>query len=198
MLIRFFDVLFSFLGLMLLLPFFIIIALLILLDSHGGAFYLQNRVGKNNIEFKLLKFRTMSSYSDRYGSLTIGKRDQRITRIGYYLRKFKIDELPQLINVIMGRMSLVGPRPEVRKYVELYNEKQRTILKVKPGITDFASIEFTNENEILALSANPEKTYIEEIMPAKINLNMTYINNRSIKNYFKILFNTIKVILRIK
>jgi lipopolysaccharide/colanic/teichoic acid biosynthesis glycosyltransferase len=153
-------------------------------------------VGFKDIEFRLIKFRTMSVNSDKAGLLTVGLRDQRITRIGYYLRKLKLDELPQLVNVLVGKMSLVGPRPEVRKYVNFYNEKQRSILNIKPGITDYASIAFVKENEILALSENPEKTYIEEIMPKKINLNMAYINNPNLKNYFRIILLTIKTIIK--
>ncbi len=196
MLIRFFDVLFSLLGLVFLFPIFLIVSILIIYDSNGGVFYIQTRVGKNNQGFKLLKFRTMAPYSDIVGSLTVGLRDHRVTKVGYYLRKFKIDELPQLINVLIGNMSLVGPRPEIRKYVDLYNEEQRVILSVRPGITDYASIEFRNENGILARSENPERTYVEVIMPEKIRLNMLYINNQSIKNYFQILFLTIKAIIK--
>lgn len=129
--------------------------------------------------------------ADRAGLLTVGGRDNRITNAGYYLRKFKIDELPQLINVLKGEMSLVGPRPEVRKYVDLYTPDQQKVLQVRPGITDMASIAYKNENELLAKSADPEKTYIEEVMPEKLKLNMVYINDPSLINYLKIIFKTI-------
>jgi len=197
MIIRFFDIVFSLIFLLILFPFLVLISLLIIVDSKGGIFYFQYRVGYKDIEFRLIKFRTMSTNSDKAGLLTVGSRDQRITRIGYYLRKLKLDELPQLVNVLVGNMSLVGPRPEVRKYVNFYNETQRSILNIKPGITDYASIAFVKENEILALSENPEKTYIEEIMPKKINLNMAYINNPNLKNYFRILLLTIKTIIKL-
>lgn len=196
MIIRFFDILFSLLGLIVLSPLLFVISLLIVIDSKGGIFYFQNRVGKNSVEFRLYKFRTMEVNSDKNGSLTIGTRDIRISRIGYYLRKYKLDELPQLINVLIGDMNLVGPRPELRKYVDLYNEKQKSILNVKPGITDYASIEYFNENEILANSLNPEKTYIEDIMPKKIELNMKYIYNKNVKIYFSIIINTIFQIVK--
>ncbi len=140
----------------------------------------------------------MALDSDLNSQLTIGERDPRITGIGYYLRKFKIDELPQLINVLAGQMSMVGPRPEVRKYVDLYTDEQKIVLSVKPGITDFASIMFVCENETLASSDFPENTYIYEILPTKIKLNMKFINNSSISNYFYILYLTIRYILKIK
>jgi lipopolysaccharide/colanic/teichoic acid biosynthesis glycosyltransferase len=167
---------------------------LILIDSKGGIFFTQNRVGKNNKDFKLLKFRTMKNNSEKKGQLTIGSKDTRITKIGYYLRKFKIDEIPQVLNVLKGDMSLVGPRPEVRKYVDKYSDYQKQVLNVKPGITDFASIEYFNENEILSKSENPEETYIQEIMPHKIELNLEFINNPSLKNYFLIISKTLKAI----
>jgi lipopolysaccharide/colanic/teichoic acid biosynthesis glycosyltransferase len=129
--------------------------------------------------------------SDNAGLLTVGKKDRRITRVGLFLRKYKLDELPQLINVLIGNMSIVGPRPEVRKFVNLYSEKQKEILQIKPGITDIASIEYFNENELLENSADHEIFYIEKVMPAKIELNMFYINNQNIKHYFRIIFNTI-------
>lgn len=190
MLKRSFDIILSFIGLIILLPFFLIISLFILFDSKGGVFYLQNRVGLNQIEFKLFKFRTMHSNAEKKGLITVGYNDSRITKVGYYLRKYKIDELPQLINVLFGTMSFVGPRPEVKKYVDLYSIEQLKVLSVKPGITDYASIEYSNENEILAKSENPDKTYIEEIMPAKLALNNKYINEMSFVTDIKIIFNT--------
>ena len=138
----------------------------------------------------------MRSGSDKKGLITVGERDPRITYSGYYLRKYKLDELPQLINVFKGDMSLVGPRPEVRKYVGYYTESQMKVLSVKPGITDYASIKFVDENTILGQSANPEKTYIEKILPEKISLNMNYIDNHSIAQYFKVIFLTLLSILR--
>lgn len=192
---RLFDIFFSFIGLVILLPFFIIIGLLIVIDSPGGVFYKQTRVGKNNKDFKLFKFRSMRTDSDKKGLLTVGGRDSRITRMGYFIRKYKIDELPQLLNVFLGDMSLVGPRPEVRKYVSLYNESQKKVLRVKPGITDFASIEYSNENEILGKAENPEQVYIDEIMPAKLNLNLKYIAEQSFITDLKIIFKTIVKII---
>lgn len=193
---RIFDIFFSSLGLLILSPFFIIIGLIIVIDSHGGVFYKQVRVGKDNIDFYLFKFRSMSTDADKKGLLTVGGRDSRITRIGYFIRKYKLDELPQLLNVFIGDMSLVGPRPEVRKYVDLYNEQQKQVLAVKPGITDYASIEYSNENELLGKAENPEQVYIDEIMPAKLMLNMKYISEKSIITDLKIIFKTIGKIIR--
>jgi lipopolysaccharide/colanic/teichoic acid biosynthesis glycosyltransferase len=192
--IRFFDIIFSFLGLIILLPFFIIIALLIVCISCGSIFYTQKRVGKQNKDFTLFKFRTMNVGADKKGLLTVGEEDARVTKVGRFLRKYKLDELPQLFNVLKGDMSLVGPRPEVRKYVNLYNDAQKRVLKVRPGITDYASIEYLDENSILAQSDEPEKQYIEEIMPKKLQLNLRYIENRSLREYFRILFLTVKSI----
>lgn len=194
MLKRLFDILVSFILLVLLSPVFIFISLLIIFDSRGGVFFRQIRVGQLGNDFKLLKFRTMKPDSDKKGLLTVGARDNRITKVGYFLRKYKLDELPQLLNVLGGSMSLVGPRPEVRKYVDLYTEEQAKVLNVKPGITDYASIEYINENEILAQSSNPEQTYIEEVMPAKLKLNQIYIQNPGLAHDFKILFLTLKKI----
>lgn len=195
MLKRLFDIVCSFAGLLLLSPFFIIISILIVVDSRGGVFYRQVRVGKNNIDFKLFKFRTMASGADKKGLLTVGGRDSRITKIGYYLRKYKLDELPQLLNVFIGDMSLVGPRPEVRKYVDMYNAEQKKVLDVKPGITDYASIEYSNENELLSKSGDPEKTYIEEVMPAKLLLNKKYIDEKGLLTDIRIIFRTIAKIV---
>ena len=184
------DILFSLIGLICLFPFFIFISFFIFITSKGGVFFVQLRVGKNNKDFNLYKFRTMFLNSDNKGLLTVGNNDKRITKLGYYLRKNKLDELPQLINVLNGTMSLVGPRPEVRKYVNLYNSEQKSILDVKPGITDLASIMYYNENEILANSVNPEQTYINEIMPIKLELNKQYINEMSLLTDLKIIFKT--------
>lgn len=196
MLKRIFDIFFSFIGLVILLPFFIIIGLLIVIDSPGGVFYKQARVGKNSIDFYLFKFRSMRTGADKKGLLTVGGHDSRITTMGYFIRKYKIDELPQLLNVFLGDMSLVGPRPEVRKYVDLYNEKQKEVLSVKPGITDYASIEYSNENELLGKAENPEKVYIDEIMPAKLKLNLKYIAEQGIITDLKIIIKTIGKIIK--
>ena len=185
--IRFFDIIFSVVGLLLLSPFFLIIYILIRCESKGGGFYCQQRVGKDGRMFGLYKFRSMRTGSDKKGLITVGGHDSRITRMGYFIRKYKIDELPQLWNVLKGDMSLVGPRPEVKKYVDLYTEEQRRVLSVRPGITDYASIEYVDENEILGKADDPDRVYVEEIMPAKIKLNMRYIENRSLKEYFKII-----------
>jgi lipopolysaccharide/colanic/teichoic acid biosynthesis glycosyltransferase len=194
--IRFFDLLFSILGLILLFPILLLISLAIVLDSKGGLFYRQSRVGKNNRDFLLIKFRTMRPGSEKEGTLTLGDRDRRITGTGVFLRKMKLDELPQLINVLRGDMSLVGPRPDLRKYVDLYTEKQKEILLQKPGITDYASIEYVDESEILGHSTDPEKTYVEVIMPAKLELNRKFIENPSLKNYFRILGLTLRKLIR--
>ena len=188
--IRITDIVFSFIGILICLPIFTIIYLLIVIESKGGGFYIQKRVGRNNIDFSLYKFRSMRVGSDKKGLITIGGRDPRMTRMGYFIRRFKLDELPQLMNVFVGDMSFVGPRPEVRKYVEMYNEAQRQVLSVRPGITDYASIEYVDENEILGSATDPEKVYIEEIMPHKIILNMKFIEHKSIKEYFYIIFLT--------
>ena len=188
---RIFDIVLSLIGITVLLPFFFLFAVLIILNSGFPIFYLQKRVGKNGIDFSLLKFRTMKKDSDKKGLLTIGENDSRITTIGRFLRKYKIDELPQLFNVLMGDMSLVGPRPEVRKYVDMYSAEQKKVLSVKPGITDYASIEYANENEILSKSENPEQLYINEVMPAKLKLNLKYIAEKSFVTDLEIIFKTI-------
>ena len=194
--IRLFDIFFSALGLIILFPFFIVFYLLIRLESKGGAFYIQERIGKNGKPFGLYKFRSMRVGSDAEGLLTVGERDNRITRIGYILRKTKIDELPQLMNVLKGDMSLVGPRPEVRKYTDMYTEEQRTVLCVRPGITDYASIEYVNENELLSTADDPERMYIEKVMPDKIKLNMKYLEHYTVGEYFKIIFLTFKSLVK--
>lgn len=195
--IRFFDIVFSLIGIILLLPLFLIVYLLIITESKGGGFYLQDRVGKNGVDFKLYKFRSMRVGSDKKGLITIGGRDPRMTKTGCFIRRFKLDELPQLFNVLKGQMSLVGPRPEVRKYVQLYTIDQLRVLSLRPGITDYASIEYVDENKILGKAANPEKVYIEEIMPDKIRLNLKYIDNYNICEYFKIIFMTIwKIVVK--
>lgn len=187
---RIFDILFSIIILCLFSPFGIIVSLLILLTSRGGVFYIQERIGKNGVPFGLYKFRTMRPNADRAGTLTVGMRDPRITQIGYFLRKFKLDEFPQFLNVLKGDMSIVGPRPEVAEYVNLYTEDQRKILEVRPGITDVASLEYFKENEILGQAENPQKAYIEEIMPAKIELNKRYLARPTLGNDLHIMWRT--------
>jgi len=189
--IRVFDFMLSIIGIIMLSPFLILISILIKCTSKGPIFYKQSRVGILNSNFKVMKFRTMKVDSDKVGLLTIGGRDSRVTLVGYYLRKFKLDELPQLFNVLLGEMSLVGPRPEVRKYVDLYSIEQQKVLNLKPGITDWASIKYRDENIILEKSVDPEYDYINKIMPDKITYNLIYIENYSIKEYFKIIFATL-------
>ena len=195
MLKRIFDITLSLFGLIILLPFMLIIAILIKLDSKGPVFFKQIRVTKNGREFKIFKYRTMRVGSDKYSQITVGK-DNRITKIGAFLRKYKLDEIPQLINVFIGDMSLVGPRREVPKYVAFYTDEQKEILKVRAGITDYASIEFSDENDLLASEEDPEKAYIEKIMPKKIELNKKYILEISILTDIKIILLTIKKILK--
>ncbi len=196
MLKRGFDIFFSLFGLILLSPLLLFISIIIKLGSKGSVIYVQQRVGKNNKNFNLLKFRTMKVDSERKGLLTIGKNDSRITSTGYFLRKYKLDELPQLLNVIKGEMSFVGPRPEVRKYVDMYNKEQKKILEVRPGITDIASIKYRNESELLNGSTDPEKYYIIALMPDKINMNIAYIKDSSLFKDIKVILKTLLAILK--
>ncbi|MBA3827733.1 MAG: sugar transferase [Taibaiella sp.] len=193
---RFFDILFSFLGLIILSPILAVAAICVKFGSKGSAFYKQKRVGKYGKEFLLIKFRTMHIDADKRGLLTVGGRDPRITTTGYYLRKYKLDELPQLWNVLIGDMSIVGPRPEVKRYTDLYTREQLHILDVRPGITDEASVKYRNENEILSTQPDPEQYYIIHVMPAKIELNRIYIQAPTILNYFRIIFLTIGTIFK--
>lgn len=193
---RLFDILFASFVLLCFLPFGIIISLWIVLGSNGGAFYRQVRVGQNGKDFELLKFRTMRPNADSTGKLTVGMRDPRITSVGFFLRKYKLDEFPQFWNVLIGDMSIVGPRPEVREYVNLYNADQQRVLLAKPGITDYASLEYFTENEILGASETPEKTYIQEVMPAKLKLNLKYIDQISLGTDLKIIGLTFLKIFR--
>ncbi len=190
MLKRIVDILFSLIVLLVLLPLMLVISVIINFESRGGFFYFQQRVGKNGKDFKLIKFRTMVIGADKNSLLTVGTNDKRITGFGKILRKFKLDELPQLLNIIYGDMSIVGPRPEVRKYVNLYNKEQLHVLSIRPGLTDYASIEYIDENKILAESDDAEKMYIEKIMPHKLELNLKYIKNRSFATDMKIIFKT--------
>ena len=188
---RLFDITASFFGILILSPLLIFIGLWVGLSSKGGVFYKQIRVGRNNKDFKLYKFRSMRVNSDKQGLLTVGSKDSRITKAGYFIRKYKIDELPQLFNVLKGDMSFVGPRPEVRRYVDLYSEEQMKVLSVRPGITDPASIKYRNENDILSSQSNPEQYYIQHIMPDKLKINIDYINTRTFVKDIKIIFQTI-------
>jgi len=192
---RLFDIVFSLVLIVVLLPIGFVVSIWIVLDDFGSPFFVQQRVGLGGRNFGLLKFRSMRKNAESKGQLTVGMKDNRITRSGYFIRKYKIDELPQLVNVFLGEMSVVGPRPEVPKYVLLYNEEQQNVLSIKPGITDFASIEYVRENELLSASSEPEKTYIEEIMPAKLELNLKYLREQSFLTDMKIILQTIKAIL---
>lgn len=193
---RLFDVGCCVLGLIVLAPILLLIALLIRTDSKGPILYVQERIGLNGRPFYIFKFRTMGMDADKKGLLTVGGKDPRVTRIGYYLRRYKLDELPQLFNVLKGDMSLVGPRPEVKKYVDIYSSSQREVLTVKPGITDYASIVFVDENDILAKSADPEQAYIQEIMPAKLALNRKYIAEKGLLTDLRIILKTMLRIIR--
>lgn len=193
---RCFDIVVSLIILSVFLPFGILIALAIKLDSKGTIFYRQERVGKNGKVFRLLKFRTMRTDADKAGKLTVGMRDPRITRIGYFLRKTKLDEFTQFWNVLIGDMSIVGPRPEVQEYVNLYTPQQREILTVRPGITDYASLEYFHENEILGAAENPRETYIHEVMPAKLDLNKKYLQNPTLLHDLKLMWMTFAKVLK--
>lgn len=194
---RLFDLLVSTVMLVILSPLLLVLALAVKFSSKGPVFYLQERIGKNEKPFRIFKFRTMFLDADKKGLLTVGGRDPRVTPVGYFLRKYKLDELPQLFNVVLGEMSLVGPRPEVKRYVEMYSVEQRKVLEVKPGITDYASIEYSNENELLGKADDPEKMYVEEIMPAKLLLNLRYVHEKSFFVDLKIIFRTaMKIFVR--
>lgn len=192
---RLFDIVSSGLGLVALSPLFLVLGIWIKLDSTGPIFYRQVRVGKNNKDFKLFKFRSMRPDSDKLGLITVGGRDPRVTRSGYYIRKYKLDEFPQLINVFKGDMSLVGPRPEVRKYVDMYTPEQMKVLNVRPGITSLASIRYRNENEILAAAEDPDKCYIEQVMPDKLAIDLEYVDKANLWNDIKLIFSTFKEII---
>ena len=194
--IRFLDILLSGTFLILLSPLFVFLYILIYMGSKGKGIFTQERIGKGGVKFKLYKFRTMRQNADRQGLITIGGKDPRITCIGLYIRKYKLDELPQLWNVLIGDMSFVGPRPEVEKYTKLYNEEQKKVLSVRPGITDWASIRYMDENTILGKSKDPEKAYVEQIMPDKIQYNMIWINHQGVIEYFKIIFFTVIKLFR--
>ncbi|MEE0947124.1 MAG: sugar transferase [Bacteroidales bacterium] len=188
---RLFDVVCSFFGLLVLSPLFVFLSLWVGLGSKGGVFYKQKRVGRFNKDFTLYKFRSMRVGADKKGLLTIGGKDSRVTKAGFFIRKYKLDELPQLLNVLKGDMSFVGPRPEVRKYVDMYTERQLKVLDVRPGITDLASIKYRNENDLLAAADNPEQYYIDVVMQDKLALNLQYIETRTFFGDIKLIFRTI-------
>lgn len=192
---RLFDIVFSLLALAILIPFLIIFSFSVIIGSGLPVFYRQKRIGKNKKEFNLIKFRTMLAGSDKKGLITVGEKDNRVTKVGSFLRRYKLDELPQFLNVLIGDMSVVGPRPEVGKYVSLYSDEQLKVLSVRPGLTDPASLEFVNESEILAKYPDPEKAYIEEIMPKKLEMNLDYIENRNFARDMKIIGKTLKKII---
>lgn len=193
---RVFDILASGCGLLVLSPLLLFVAIWIKLDSKGPVFYRQVRVGRNNKDFRIFKFRSMKVGADKGSLVTIGGHDPRVTRSGYFIRKFKIDELPQLINVFIGDMSLVGPRPEVRHYVDYWTPEQMHVLDVRPGITDPASIKFRNENDLMEKAEDPEKYYIEVIMQEKLNLYIEYVNNQSFWGDIGLIFKTFWTIIK--
>ena len=193
---RLFDIIASGTGLIILAPLFFILAVWIKLDSKGPVFYRQVRVGKDNKDFRIFKFRSMRVGSDKGSLVTIGGHDPRITKSGYFIRKFKLDELPQLINVFIGDMSLVGPRPEVRHYVDYWTPEQMHVLDVRPGITDPASIKFRNENELMEKAEDPEKYYIEVIMQEKLKLYLEYVDNHSFWGDIQLIFQTFVAIIK--
>ena len=193
---RLFDIVASGLGLIVLSPLFLILAICIKLDSRGPVFYRQVRVGRYNRDFRIFKFRSMQVGADKGSLVTIGGRDPRVTKSGYWIRKFKLDELPQLINVFIGDMSLVGPRPEVRHYVDYWTPEQMHVLDVRPGITDPASIRFRNENELMEKAEDPEKYYIEVIMQEKIKLYMEYVEKHNFFYDLGLIFKTFWVIVK--
>ncbi|MBR1747022.1 MAG: sugar transferase [Clostridia bacterium] len=194
--IRFFDILISFFGIVFLLLFFAVIAVAIKCDSKGEVFFRQVRVGRNGKTFRIFKFRTMVKDAEKKGLQLSTATDSRITKVGKFLRKTKCDELPQLFNVFLGQMSFVGPRPEVPKYVEMYSEEQKNVLLIRPGITDEASILFRNENDILEKSDDPERTYIEEVMPKKLALNLEYLQKMGVFYNLKLIFKTIVSVVK--
>lgn len=187
---RLFDVFASGLGLFFLSPLFLVLAIWIKLDSPGPVFYRQVRVGRGNKDFRIYKFRSMRVGADKQGLITVGGHDPRITRSGYFIRRYKLDEFPQLINVFVGDMSLVGPRPEVRKYVDMYTPDQLHVLDVRPGVTSLASIRYRNENELLDKAENPDKFYIDVIMQDKLAIDLEYVQNASFWYDVKLIFKT--------
>ncbi len=192
---RVFDIVASGVGLIVLSPLFLVLAIWIKLDSRGPVFYRQVRVGRGNKDFCLFKFRSMRPGSDKLGLITVGGHDLRVTHSGYYIRKYKLDEFPQLINVFIGDMSLVGPRPEVRKYVDMYTPEQMRVLDVRPGITSLASICYRNENDILAAASDPDRAYVEQVMPDKLAIDLEYVAHATLWTDIKLIFSTFKEII---
>lgn len=193
---RLFDIIASGLGLIVLSPLFAVLAVWIKCDSKGPVFYRQVRVGRNNRDFRIYKFRSMRPDSDKLGLITVGGRDPRVTRSGYYIRKYKLDEFPQLINVFIGDMSLVGPRPEVRKYVDMYTPEQMRVLSVRPGITSLASLRYRNENELLAQAEDPDRCYVEKVMPDKLAIDLEYVPKANLLTDIRLIFATIASIVK--
>lgn len=193
---RLFDIIASGLGLVCLSPLFAVLAVWIKCDSKGPVFYRQVRVGRNNRDFRIYKFRSMRPDSDKLGLITVGGRDPRVTRSGYYIRKYKLDEFPQLINVFIGDMSLVGPRPEVRKYVDMYTPEQMRVLSVRPGITSLASLHYRNENELLAQAEDPDRCYVEKVMPDKLAIDLEYVPKANLLTDIRLIFATIASIVK--
>lgn len=193
---RLFDILASGFGLMCLSPLFAVLAVWIKCDSPGPIFYRQVRVGRGNKDFRIFKFRSMRVGSDKKGLITVGGHDPRVTRSGYYIRKYKLDEFPQLINVFIGDMSLVGPRPEVRKYVDMYTPDQLRVLDVRPGITSLASLRYRNENELLAQAEDPDRCYVEKVMPDKLAIDLEYVPKANLLTDIKLIFATIASIIK--
>lgn len=192
---RLFDIVAASCGLLVLSPVFLLLAVWIKADSRGPVFYRQSRVGRGNRDFWLYKFRSMRVGADRAGLITVGGRDPRVTASGYYIRKYKLDELPQLINVLRGDMSIVGPRPEVRRYVDLYTPEQMHVLDVRPGITDLASIRYRNESELLARAEDPDRYYVEVVMQDKLRINLEYVANHSFVYDMRLIFKTFWAII---
>ena len=187
---RIFDLTFSFLGLIISFPIFIIVPILIKLDSKGPVFFRQARVGKNFIQFKIYKFRTMRHDSEEKGPVITVSGDHRVTKVGKFLRQYKIDELPQLLNVLKGEMSFVGPRPEVKEYVQLFEKDYKKLLRIRPGITDPASMKYSDEESILSLSENWEEEYKKRILPEKIQLSVGYVENHNLVTDVKLILKT--------
>lgn len=188
---RILDIVFAFLGLIFLLPLFLLISLLVMIDNPGRILFLQERVGRYEKTFRVIKFRTMKKDAHKKGLITLGSRDKRITRTGYFLRRYKLDEIPQVWNIIRGDMSFVGPRPEVKKYMELLSAEEKRYLAIRPGLTSLAALEYLKVNELLASSRHPEQTYIGEVMPAKLAMNLKYLEDMGFRTDLRILLRTI-------
>jgi lipopolysaccharide/colanic/teichoic acid biosynthesis glycosyltransferase len=193
---RLFDIFWALIGMLIVSPFFILFAVFIFLGDGKSPFFTQTRVGKDYREFRLIKFRSMRVGAEKSGQITVGGKDPRITRIGYFLRKYKLDELPQFINILVGDMSFVGPRPEVPKYVAMYNPEQQKVLSVRPGLTDLASLEFIDENILLGHAKDAEATYITVVLPKKLALQLQYVETQSMLGDVKLILRTVAKIIR--